>query len=158
VVTAWRIAKRRHAENAFDGEGARRFGGRWNSPGRAAVYASETRALATLEILAGLETPSIMPAYVLIKVEFDGNLVTELDVRRLPREWNASPPGDATQRIGDDWLESAASVALRVPSAVVPGEFNYVLNTLRPDFGTLKIGRPEELHLDPRILPGRATV
>jgi RES domain-containing protein len=154
VITAWRIAKRRHAENAFDGEGARRYGGRWNSPGRPAVYVSESRALATLEILAGLETPAMMPAYVLIKVEFDHRLVTEFDVQRLPKGWNASPPGDATQKIGDDWLDSAASVALRVPSAVVPGEFNYVMNPLHPGFRAVKIGRPEQLYLDPRILPG----
>lgn len=154
MITAWRIAKRRHAENAFDGEGARRYGGRWNSPGRAAVYASETRALATLEILAGLETPAVMPAYVLIKVEFDEGLMTELDVRSLPKGWSASPPGDATQRIGDDWLDSATSGVLRVPSAVVPGEFNFLINPLHPGFPDFKIGRPEEFYLDPQILPG----
>jgi RES domain-containing protein len=154
VITAWRIAKRRHADNAFDGEGARRFGGRWNSPGRAAVYVSETRALATLEILAGLRTPSVIPAYVLIPVAFDATLVTRVAVQTLPSRWHASPPSDATQKIGDRGIDGATSVALRVPSAVVPGEFNYVLNPRHPDFIAVKIGRPETLYLDPRILPG----
>ncbi|MEX2048875.1 MAG: RES domain-containing protein [Gemmatimonadota bacterium] len=153
MITAWRIAKRRHAKNAFDGEGARRYGGRWNSPGRPVVYASETRALATLEILAGLRTPSVIPAYVLIGVEFDQTLVAELDVRRLPERWNASPPGDATQSIGDRWFDSSASVVLRVPSVVVPSEFNYLINPLHSAFGAVSVGRPEALHLDPRILP-----
>lgn len=154
MITAWRIVKRRHAHRAFDGEGARRYGGRWNSPSRAAVYASETRALATLEILAGLQTSAVIPAYVLIAVQFDEAFVTELDVRTLPERWNSSPPGDVTQKIGDRWLDSAESVVLRVPSAVVPGEFNYVINPLHAHFGDLRIGRPEKLYLDPRILPG----
>jgi RES domain-containing protein len=118
------------------------------------VYVSETRALATLEILAGLQTPVVIPAYVLIKVEFGENVVTQLDVRRLPKRWSVSPPGDITQKLGDRWLDSASSVVLRVPSAVVPSEFNYMINPLHPDFGALRIGRPEKLYLDPLILPG----
>jgi RES domain-containing protein len=154
VITAWRIAKRRHARNAFDVEGARLYGGRWNSPGRSVVYVSETRALATLEILAGLQTLAVISAYVLIEVEFDQALVTAIDLRTLPKRWKTSPPGGATQRSGDRWLDGATSVALRVPSAVVPGEFNYVINPLHPDFGALRIGRPVKPYLDPRILPG----
>jgi RES domain-containing protein len=117
------------------------------------VYASESRALAILEVLAGLRTPAVLPAYVLIDVRFDEALMSELDVRSLPGQWNASPPGDATQRIGDRWLDGAASVVIRVPSAVVPGEFNYVINPRHPHFGELRIGRPQELYLDPRVLP-----
>ena len=123
------------------------------SPGRAAVYASESRALAILEVLAGLRTPAVLPTYVLIDVRFGEALMSELDVRNLPGQWNASPPGDATQRIGDRWLDGAASVVIRVPSAVVPGELNYVINPRHPHFGELRIGRPQELYLDPRGPP-----
>jgi RES domain-containing protein len=154
VITGWRIAKRRHAQDAFSGAGARLYGGRWSSPGRRAVHVSETRALATLEILAGLRTPAVIPAYVLIRVEFDEAFVTELDVRRLRKGWQDSPPGDATQRLGDRWIEAAESAVLRVPSAVVPGEFNYILNPAHPDFARIRIGGAEELYFDPRILPG----
>lgn len=153
MLTGWRIVKRRYADRAFDGEGARLHGGRWNSAGRQVVYLSESRALATLEILAGLRTPAVIPAYVLIKVEFEEDVVTELHKRTLPAEWIASPPGTATQRIGDQWFDVMTSVVLRVPSAVVPGEFNFLINTLHPDFRTLKVGSPEQLYMDPRILP-----
>jgi RES domain-containing protein len=138
---------------AFDGEGARAYGGRWNSPGRAVIYASESRALATLEVLAGLKTSAVVPAYVLIRVDFDEALVTYADPNDLGTDWRASPPTSATQRIGDEWLDEATSAALRVPSAVVPDEFNYLLNPRHSDFGTLRIGRPEELYVDPRLLP-----
>ena len=153
MIRAWRITKRRYTAEAFDGEGARRYGGRWNGPGRAAVYVSESRALATLEILAGLRTPAIIPAYVLISVEFDEEFVTAVQTEALPPNWQASLPDPATQRIGDLWIAQKTSTVLRVPSALVPGEFNYVINPGHPDFGKINIGTPEELHVDPRILP-----
>jgi len=153
VKQAWRITKRRYAATAFDGEGARRFGGRWNSPGRSVVYVSETRALATLGVLAGLQTSAVLPAYVLVSVAFQDALVTAVDVGALSTNWHTSPPDPATQEIGDRWIEEGPSVLLRVPSALVPGEFNYLINPRHSDFGKLKIGMPEELHIDPRILP-----
>lgn len=153
MLRAWRIVKRRYATQAFDGEGARRHGGRWNSPGRAVVYVSESRALATLEVLAGLHSSALVPAYVLIRVEFDASLVQQADPKSLPARWMASPPTGDTQKIGDAWLEGAASVALRVPSAVVPGEYNYLLNPRHSDFGLVRIGSLEELYIDPRLLP-----
>jgi RES domain-containing protein len=153
VVSAWRIVKRRYAHTAFDGEGARAYGGRWIGPGRPVIYVSESRALATLEVLAGLKTSVVVPAYVLIRVDFDEALVKHVDPNDLGTDWRASPPTSATQRIGDEWLDEATSAALRVPSAVVPGEFNYLLNPRHSDFGTLRVGTPEELYLDPRLLP-----
>lgn len=153
MVSAWRIVKRRYAHTAFDGEGARAYGGRWNGPGRPVIYVSESRALATLEVLAGLKTSVVVPAYVLIRVDFDEALVKHVDPNDLGTDWRASPPTSATQRIGDEWLDEATSSALRVPSAVVPDEFNYLLNPRHSDFGTLRVGTPEELYLDPRLLP-----
>jgi RES domain-containing protein len=153
VLSAWRIVKRRFAEQAFDGEGARLYGGRWNSPGRAVVYVSESRALATLEVLAGLQSSAVVPAYVLIRVEFDLALVRHTDAGTLPAKWKASPPTADAQQIGDAWLEAAASVALRVPSVVVPDEYNYLLNPKHPDFGLVRIGAQEDLYIDPRLLP-----
>jgi RES domain-containing protein len=117
------------------------------------IYVSESRALATLEVLAGLKTSVVVPAYVLIRVDFDEALVKHVEPNDLGTDWRASPPTSVTQRIGDEWLDEATSAALRVPSAVVPDEFNYLLNPRHSDFGTLRIGTPEELYLDPRLLP-----
>lgn len=153
MLSGWRIVKRRYAGRAFDGEGARLHGSRWNSAGRPVVYVSESRALATLEILAGLQNPAVIPAYVLIKLEFEEGVVTEVEEQGLVAEWMASPPGNATQSIGDRWFDAMRSAVLKVPSAVVPGEFNFLINPLHPDFRTLKIGSPEHLYFDPRILP-----
>jgi len=116
------------------------------------VYVSESRALAALEVLAGLRAPSVMPAYVLLPVDIEETFVTVVQVDSLPNGWSSSPPGPATQSIGDEWLVRGASAVLRVPSVVIPGEFNFVLNPAHPDFGALAIGPAEELLFDPRLM------
>lgn len=148
MIEAWRIVKRRWAETAFDGEGARRFGGRWNAPGRPVVYVSGSRALAVLEVLAGLGSTATLPAWVLIGVRFPSSLVSVLE----PADgWDATPPGPPSQAAGDRWLVEAPSAVLRVPSVIVPAEPNYLLNPGHPDFGRVEIGEPEELKLDARL-------
>jgi RES domain-containing protein len=149
---AWRIVKKRHAEEAFDGEGGRLYGGRWNSPGVQAVYASESRALATLEVLAGLQTSSPLPGYVLIPAEFDDSLVVAVELEDVPADWRQNPPAPSTQRLGDEWIARGKSAVLRVPSALVPRESNYVLNPRHPDFSTIRVGEPEPVTMDPRLL------
>jgi len=149
---AWRIVKKRHEKRAFDGEGARLYGGRWNSPGIPAVYASESRALATLEVLAGLQTNSPLPGYVLIPAEFDDSLVEVIELNEVPADWRQNPLAPSTQRLGDDWIARGESVVLQVPSALVPQESNFVLNPSHPDFSAIHVGQPEPLSLDPRLL------
>ena len=151
MLSAWRVVKTRHVAQAFDGRGARLHGGRWNSPGNAAVYASGTQALATLEVLAGLGSTSILSAYSLLEVTFDESLVQAVAVASLPVGWDARPPGAASQAIGDKWLMSATSPVLQVPSVIVPAEHNYVLNPDHPDFDRIKIGPPAPFPIDPRL-------
>lgn len=151
MPAAWRIVKERHAAAAFDGEGARRFGGRWNSPGTAVVYVAETRALALLEVLVGLRSTRVLGTYVLIPVRFDDELVEEVAREGLPEGWRRSPPGPETRRAGDAWVAEARSAVLRVPSAVVPDESNFLLNPAHPDFGRIEIGEPEAFAVDPRL-------
>jgi RES domain-containing protein len=148
---AWRIVKKRHAGSAFDGEGARRYGGRWNGPGTAVVYVSETRALAVLEVLVGVRSTQPIGAYVLIPIRFEPSLIEALRPDRLPEDWRRSPPRASTQRIGDAWVVEQRSAILRVPSVVVPDEFNYVINPAHADFARIEIGPPQEITIDPRL-------
>lgn len=151
MIQAWRIVKNRYVDQAFDGEGARVNGGRWNSPGYRAVYVSESRALATLEVLAGLGSEAPLVNYSLIGVRFDEDLVSEIDAPDLPEGWDHNPPGPASQAVGDLWLAEQRSVVLRVPSVIVPAESNYVLNPSHRDFTKIAIDPPEELRIDPRL-------
>jgi RES domain-containing protein len=151
VLHAWRIVKRRHVEEAFNGEGARLYGGRWNSPGVPVVYVAESRALAALEIMAGLRSRATLNAYVLIEVRFEEYLVEELDRDSLPVAWRTSPPRPETQAIGDRWVREARSVVLRVPSVVIPAEFNFLLNPTHPEFDAVEILGPTPFEFDSRL-------
>jgi RES domain-containing protein len=147
----WRVVKRKHASTTFDGRAAQRFGGRWNSPGRRAVYASATKSLAVLEILVHIDVGRPLPRLVAFTFDVDEELVERLAVAGLPRHWRTARGVEATQRIGDGWLGSGRTLALAVPSAIVPEESNYVLNPVHPSFGRMRFGRPVPFLLDPRL-------
>jgi len=152
VITAWRIVKKQNAASAFDGEGARRFGGRWNSPGVPVVYVASTRALAVLEMAVHLDRSTLLASFVLIPCHFDEHLVTTIDSSMLPAEWRRSPAPPELAIIGDDWVEHAGSAVLLVPSAIVEQETNFLLNTRHPGFSRIRIGRPQPFEFDSRLI------
>ncbi|HEX2163360.1 MAG TPA: RES domain-containing protein [Thermoanaerobaculia bacterium] len=148
---AWRITKSRLADRAYDGEGARRIGGRWNSKGVAMVYASASASLALLEVLVHVEDESLLPAYTLISAELDEDLIHRLDEAALPPDWRSSPAPPELREIGDAWAASRRSVVLAVPSVVVPWETNLLLNPSHPRFAELRIDAPRRFELDQRL-------
>ncbi len=150
-LTAWRITKRKHAKTAFSGEGARQFGGRWNHPGVPVIYAAETRSLAALEILVHLGSPEILQKYVLFELEIEESLVTRLEIEKLPKNWRSNPPPDKIRTIGDDWVKALTSVVLQVPSALIPGESNFLLNPGHPNFSQVRISKSQPFDFDPRL-------
>lgn len=152
ILRAVRVCKAKHAQQAFSGEGARTHGGRWNSPGHAAVYAAATQSLAMLELLVHLGSADLLGSFVVFELTFSAELVTPLDAKRLPKGWRAAPPPRAVQKLGDDWLARAASPVLRLPSAVVPAECNYLLNPAHPRFAAIRIGPAEPIAFDPRLV------
>lgn len=153
IIEAWRIVEARHAATAFSGEGAERFGGRWNSRGVRVVYASDSEALAVLETLVHLNPP-VPFDFVKIRIEFDDTLVKRVSVNDLPGDWQRKPPPLSSRAIGDAWCRSGESVVLAVPSIIVPSAvaMNYLLNPAHPDFSKIKITEPEAFVFDPRLL------
>jgi RES domain-containing protein len=149
--TAWRIVKAKLAPAAFDGEGAQRFGGRWNSKGTPMVYTAGSQALAVLEMLIHLEAGDLLERYRLISVKFDEALVRALDPKTLPANWKRRPTPTNIRAVGDAWVASGESVVLQVPSVIVPGESNYLLNPLHRDFAKLAIGKAQPFRFDPRL-------
>ena len=153
MPTAWRIVKTRYASSAFDGEGARVYGGRWNSPGTAIVYTSHSRSLAVLEVLVHLNrTGVVLASYSLCAAFFGEDLVGRLDPSRMPEGWRAYPAPPDLRAIGDAWVQGRTSPVLEVPSAIVEGESNYLLNPAHPEFSSVAVGDPEPLEFDPRLL------
>lgn len=153
MIRAYRITRAKYAANAFDGEGARQFGGRWNSPGTPMVYTSSSLSLATLELLVHLEDLDILrDLYVVIAVEFPESLVRTVEEATLPTGWNSAQIDASTQQVGDRWISSSASAVLRVPSAVTPGEVNYLIHPRHPDIDQVVIGEPIGFAMDSRLI------
>jgi RES domain-containing protein len=148
---AWRIVKQKLVRMAFSGEGARRYGGRWNSKGIAVVYTAESQSLAALEILVHAESPELLQDYVAIPVSIDPEFIARVDISALPKDWRAYPAAHAVRAMGDDWVARGASAVLRVPSVVIPSESNFLLNPAHRDFAKLKIGEPAAFEFDPRF-------
>jgi RES domain-containing protein len=149
--TAWRITKRKHVKTAFSGSGARKYGGRWNSPGTAIVYTAQTQSLAVLEMLVHLGGPELLQSYVLIGVEVEESLAGEIEIAELPRNWRTNPAPVGLRKIGDEWVASGASAVLRVPSALVPGESNFLINPAHGDFSKLVVGDTIGFEFDERL-------
>lgn len=152
MITAWRITPAKYQSAAFSGEGAKEYGGRFNSVGTPVVYTSESLALATLELLTKINSRSRAADRICLPVRFDEAHVQVRSGDDLPEGWDARPYGPTSQEVGDAWIRSQASLVLRVPSIVVPREHNYLINPRHPDASDLQIGEPEPLDLDPRIL------
>jgi RES domain-containing protein len=155
LIEAWRITTLATKDAAFSGEGARRYGGRWNSAGVAVVYAASHRSLAMLEILVHLRGRGPLPAYRAFPVRFDESLVEPVPLSALADAWDAEPPTAASRTVGDTWVKGAKSAVLAVPSAVVPEETNYLLNPNHAQFSMITIGDPSLCRFDPRLLYGK---
>jgi len=152
VITAWRLIKKSFARHAFDGEGARLYGGRWNSPGTPMVYCSATASLALLEVFANVQQAGFAAKFVLISCTFDESLVARLGIGELPADWRRSPGPPELQQMGDAWIQEANTPVLAVPSAIVEHELNYLLNPRHAAFRRIKRSRAKPFTFDLRLL------
>ena len=141
-----------HAPVAFTGEGAASFGGRWNSVGVPVVYVAGSAALAALELLVHLELEDLYEEFVLFEVGFEESLVEAVGIEKFPRNWQSELPEPELQQIGDEWAASARSVVLRVPSAIIDDDWNYLLNPLHREFRKIKLGKPRKFRFDSRLI------
>ena len=139
MIRAWRPIKAEHADDAFTGEGARRGGGRWNSKGVRLVYTSGSLSLATLEVMVHTHFYSALKSYVCIPIDFDPSLLQSIAIDDLPDNWQADPIPQSVKKVGDRWIKNKESVILKIPSAIIPVEFNYLINPSHPDFGKIVI-------------------
>lgn len=152
TIQAFRICKTRYAATAFDGEGAFRFGGRWNSRGIRMIYTAGSLALAALEMLVHLDDDSMLLEYSYIPTQIPTKLVINVaDFQSLPKNWSDSPAALQTQQIGDKWIKEKASAVLEVPTSVIPLERNYLLNPAHKDFENIILGSAESFMFDKRL-------
>jgi RES domain-containing protein len=147
----WRLTTARFADTAFSGDGARRYGGRWNPKGTAVVYTAATLSLAMLELL--VQDQPLRARYVAVPADIPDDLAIErIDPADLPADWRDPAARDTLRRIGAEWVRRQDTAILAVPSAVIPIETNYLLNPAHPNFGRVAIGVPALLETDLRLL------
>lgn len=152
-LTVWRIERKRYADSAFTGDGARLYGNRFNSKGTPVVYVAESLPLALLETLVGLTDYGQLHQYVFFRAELPQERIETWTAQDLPSGWNAHPPTSASKRVGDVWAASKRSLGLRVPSVIVPYSYNYLVNPLHPAFAEVRVHAEERLPVDERLAP-----
>ncbi|MHB8585004.1 MAG: RES family NAD+ phosphorylase [Thermoplasmatota archaeon] len=135
-MLVFRVVHERQVGVAWDGVGGRLASGRWHTRGRPIAHASEHAALSVLETLVHLPTPDLTN-FRLLEAEVPEAEIESLEPERWPANWDSAVPLRLTQDIGDAWLRSRASLAMRVPSALVPG-WNVLINPEHPAFANLR--------------------
>ena len=150
-MVLYRIVKCSYADD-LSGTGARLYGGRWNSEGKPAIYLASSRSLAVLEVLVHLPPLMIPDNYCLTEIEVPDDSVTNIAIEDLPNNWKDVSPPVALKQIGDEFLKNRAHLLMKVPSSIVPVEYNYLLNPTHSSLKKVKILKKETFDFDKRLV------
>ena len=150
-MVLYRIVNCNYADD-LSGEGGRLYGGRWNSEGKPALYLASSRSLAVLEVLVHLPPLMIPDNYCLTEIEVPDNSITHVTIDELPHNWkDISPPG-ALRLMGDEFLKNQKHLLMKVPSSIVPAEYNYLLNPKHTDMKKVKLLSKQSFDFDERLI------
>jgi RES domain-containing protein len=149
----WRLARKAFAKEPLSGEGGLYASGRWHSAPRLVVYASESLALASLEVLVHFD-PDLSPRdLVALEIEVPANVpLARWTPAELPRSWRRYPPPRTLQKRGNAWLDGLTGAVLCVPSVLVPSEHNFLVNPLHPDARSFSVVSKTPFAFDPRLI------
>ena len=149
-MIVYRLSKTQFA-NDLSGRGAELAGGRWNSKGLAMLYTSASRALCATEVAVHTPLGIVPKDYAIVEIVVPDDSLEEIKVANLPKNWREFPHSQSTKNIGDLFLKNCTSLILKVPSAVVSGDYNFLINPFHPDFAKVKILQKEAFEFDRRL-------
>lgn len=150
-MIVFRLSKSKFS-NDLSGKGAEKTGGRWNSKGTPMIYTGMTRALCTTEIAVHMPLGNLPKDYSLITIEFPDTLnIIELESSKLSFDWKSMPYSNSTQMIGDKFINENKYSVMKVPSVVVQGEFNYLINPYHSENYKIKVVAVEPFVFDERL-------
>jgi RES domain-containing protein len=150
-MIVYRLCKEAYTKD-LSGRGAEINGGRWNNKGVPVLYTACSRALAVLEVAVHIPFGIIPKDYFMTLIDVPDSIsIVKIDITSLPYNWNRNPLVKATQYLGDDFLNDITNLIIRVPSATVSGDFNYLINPRHPDFQLIKIISAEPFEFDSRL-------
>lgn len=153
-MVVFRLDREKRKDSILSGIGAEKVGGRWNSPGIKAVYTSESASLAILEVIVHLDLSEDLPNdRILVKINIPDDLsLIQIEESKLPKNWDKFPYFNETQVIFDEFVADNKSAILKVPSVIVPEEFNYILNPAHPDFNRVFVLHLSHFNFDQRLI------
>ena len=134
------------------GTGSKLYGGRWSSVGKPGLYLASSRALSVLEVLVRLQPLFVPDNYCLVEVEIPEDSIQKVHIESLPKNWKDISAPAQLKKIGDAFLAERKYLALKLPSAIVPAEFNFLINPLHPDMEKVKILKQEPFNFDDRLI------
>ncbi len=151
MMKVFRLSRKKYATE-LSGKGAAKSGNRWNSKGTEIIYTAESRALAMAEVMVHLSLQMLPADYMMLEIEIPDEIgIKEIAIADLEEGWNSHPPRTHTQRIGDYFIRENEYIILRVPSAVVPGDFNYLINPYHTESKEIKIINSRPFPFDERL-------
>ncbi len=150
-MEAFRLARKKYPIE-LSGKGASIAGARWNSKGTEIIYCAQSRALAMAEVVVHLSLATLPSDFVMLKIDIPDDIPMEIiEVSQLESNWSVFPSGFSTQLLGDDFVRRNETCILKVPSAVVQGDFNFLINPHHKDFEKIKITEQMDFPFDKRI-------
>ena len=148
-MKVYRITGKKHASD-ISGTGAAMYGGRWNKKGSPVLYTGESKEIALLETIVHTP-PSIIPALDLVTIEIPDDSIQVIHMKDLPDNWTNYPAPAILAEIAENWIDSNASIALKVPSCIIHSSNNYILNCRHPEYHKVKIVNQKGFHFDTRL-------
>lgn len=150
-MRVFRLSRKKYAAE-LSGKGAAKSGNRWNSKGTEIIYTAESRALAMAEVLVHLSLPMLPADYMMLEIEIPDEIsIKEIAIADLEEGWNSHPPRTHTQKIGDQFIRENDYSVLKIPSAVVPGDFNYLINPHHKKSKEIKVMDATPFPFDERL-------
>lgn len=152
MITVYRIVKTKRAED-LSGEGAKIYGGRWNAPGTPVLYTAQSRALAALEALVHIPYNVLSSQFSLIEIQIPAKAeVLEIHLNSLPKDWTKNEHMEFLHGIGEKWIKKTKFPVMKVPSAIIPEEYNLIVNPLHPALKKMKIKKHRPFKFDERLI------
>ena len=158
TFTVFRLGKQAYRNQLFSGQGGLYASGRWTPRGRPVVYASATISLAVLEYTANYRRRGWVPATVLGRAVIPAGVRFDTVVMdKLPANWFTTPSPPQLEKFGGEWLERGETAMLKVPSAIVIEEWNYLINPFHADFRKLRVSKPQPFSFEQRVARSRTS-
>lgn len=150
-MRVYRLIREKYSTD-LNGRGAAKFANRWNSKGTELIYTSQSRALALAEVAVHLSLALLPNDYVMIEIDIPNEVsISVLESKDIPADWDTHPPSIWTQRKGDEFIDAKNFCVLKVPSAVVPGDYNLLINPHHKDFKKISIVEVKGFLFDKRL-------